>query len=118
MLQLEKNGICMTQDKRKAPRRASLNRCIVEKCFSENEVINSRSINYSERGCMLSMDYPMSPGDAITLEFDSDAEETKMYGRSVCLGMVRWCKPQDGSCCGFYGVGVELVSQTPRRRVY
>jgi hypothetical protein len=67
---------------------------------------------------MLEMDYPLSPGETIKIQFVPDAEETRLYGKSVCLGMVRWCALQDGSCGGFYGVGVELANQAPRRYNY
>ncbi len=99
------------RDKRVSPRRASLSRCTVEKCFSNNGAIPSRLINYSASGLMLEMDYSLSPGDAIKVQFASDADETRVFGKSCCLAMVRWCKPQDGSCGGFYGVGVELTLQ-------
>jgi len=105
-------------DSRKSPRRASLTRCTVEKCFSQDGKIPSRTINFSATGFMLEMDYPLSPGETIKVQFAPDAEETGLYGKSLCLGMVRWCAPQNGSCCGFYGVGVELASQAPRRYNY
>jgi len=105
-------------DSRKSPRRASLTRCTVEKCFSQEGAIPSRTVNFSATGFMLELDYPLSPGDAIKIQFASDAEESGLYGTCCCLGMVRWCKAQDGSCGGFYGVGVELARQTPRRYVY
>jgi hypothetical protein len=111
MLQLDKNGLYILQDKRRSPRRASLNRCVVERCFSKNEKIPSRSVNFSETGFMLGMDYPVKLGDVIKVQFSKDADETQMYGKSVCVGIVRWCKPQDGSCCGLYGVGVELANR-------
>jgi hypothetical protein len=91
---------------------------MVEKCFSQECGIASRTVNYSATGFMLEMDYPLSPGDAIKVQFESDAEETGLYGKNLCLGMVRWCRTQEGSCGGFYGVGVELANQTPRRYVY
>jgi len=118
MLQLDKIGSHSVQDKRRSPRRASLTRCVVEKCFSRNGEIPSRSVNFSATGFMLEMDYPLSPGDAIKVQFASGADEVLAFGKSCCLGMVRWCKPQDGSCGGFYGVGVELLNQAPRRRTY
>ncbi len=118
MLQLEKNGYYAVQNKRKSLRKASLTPCVVEKCFFESGKIYSRSINYSDNGCMLEMDYPLSPGDAIKIYFTPDADETKVFGKNLCLATVRWCKTQDGSSGGFYGVGVEVLSQTPRRRAY
>jgi len=119
MLQLEKNGHYAVQNKRKSLRKASLTPCLVEKCFSSSDKIYSRSINYSDNGCMLEMDYSLSPGDAIKICFAPDADESKMFGKNICVGTVRWCKPQDGCSGGFYGVGVQvLLSQTPRRRVY
>ena len=90
----------------------------MEKCFSQDGTIPSRSINFSDTGLMLEMDYPLNPGDAIKVQFSPDAEETRALGKNLCLGTVRWCKTQDGSCGGFYGVGVEMVSQAPRRYVY
>lgn len=105
-------------DSRRSPRRASLARCTVEKCFSRSGQIPSRTVNFSATGFMLELDYPLSPGDAIKVQFAPDAEETGFYGRSCCLGKVRWCRTQDGSCCGFYGVGVELAREAPGRQVY
>ena len=115
MLHLENTGYSRVEEKRISRRRASLTRCTVEKCFFGNEAMPSRLINYSDSGLMLEMDYPLSPGDAIKVQFDSDAEETRVFGKNFCLAMVRWCKTQEGSCGGFYGVGVELARQMPRR---
>jgi hypothetical protein len=117
MFHLEKNGFSRTRDKRISPRRASLTRCTVAKCFSDCDVIPSRLINYSDSGLMLEMDYPLFPGDAIKVQFAPDADETRLFGKDCCLALVRWCKAQDGSCCGLYGVGVELARQAPRRYV-
>ena len=78
----------------------------------------SKLINYSESGLMLEMDYPLNPGDAIKVQFAPGADEARMFGKDCCLAMVRWCKPQDGSCSGFYGVGVELARQASRKSVY
>lgn len=105
-------------DSRRSPRRASLTRCTVEKCFSQDSAIPSRTVNVSATGLMLEMDYPLSPGDAIKIQFAPDAEEASFYRTNCCLGTVRWCEAQDGSCCGFYGVGVELASQVSRRYGY
>lgn len=88
---------------------------MVEKCFSRQAQIPSRAVNYSAAGFMLEMDYPLSPGDAIKILFAPDVDEAQVLGKCLCLGIVRWCACQDGSCGGFYGVGVELASQTPRR---
>ena len=101
-------------DSRRSPRRASLTRCTVEKCFSENGEIPSRTVNFSATGLMLELDYPLSPGDGIKVFFAPDAEEASLYGTCCCLGMVRWCRTQDGSCGGFYGVGVEFANQAAR----
>jgi hypothetical protein len=105
-------------DSRRSPRRASLARCTVEKCFPRYGQIPSRAVNFNATGFMLELDYPLSPGDAIKVQFAPDAEETALYCTSCCLGMVRWCRTQDGSCCGFYGVGVEFTNQTARRYCY
>jgi hypothetical protein len=118
MLQLDKISSYKAQDKRRSPRKASLIQCVVEKCFSRNGKITARTLNSSATGFMLEMDYPLSPGDAIKIQFASDADEVRAFGKSCCLGMVRWCKPQEGSCGGFYGVGVELANQAPRRQAY
>lgn len=91
---------------------------MVEKCFSQESGIPSRTVNFSDTGFMLELDYPLAAGDAIKIQFSPEAEETRLYGKSSCLGMVRWCRAQDGSCGGFYGAGVELVSQAPRRHGY
>ena len=118
MLQLDKSGSHKAQDKRISPRRASLTLCVVEKCFSKNGEIPSRSVNFSATGFMLKMVYPCPLG----MPSRSSSPRTPMRrarsARAACLGMVRWCKPQDGSCGGFYGVGVELASQAPRRYTY
>ena len=88
---------------------------MVEKCFSRQGQIPSRAVNYSAAGFMLEMDYPLSPGDAIKILFAPDVGEARELGRCLCLGTVRWCACQDGSCGGFYGVGVELARQSRGR---
>lgn len=117
MFHFDKSGSPEMKEKRASRRRASLTRCTVEKCFFSNEAMPSRLINYSDSGLMLEMDYLLSPGDAIKIQFDSNAEETRVFGKNFCLAMVRWCKTKDGSCGGFYGVGVELARQVSRRYV-
>lgn len=117
MFHLKTHWFSKARDKRMSPRRASLSRCTVEKCFSSNAAIPSRLMNYSDSGLMLEMDYPLSPGDAIKIQFASDADETRLFGKTCCLAMVRWCKHKVGIYGGFYGVGVELARQAPRKSV-
>ena len=103
------------QEKRKSPRKASLTRCVVDRLFSHDEPVPSRVINYSDHGLMIELDYPLPPGDAVAVQFPVDATEVSVYGGSTCIGMVRWCAPQDGLFDAMYGVGVELANRCSKR---
>ena len=97
------------QDKRKSPRKASLTRCTVDCLFLKDNNLDSRVVNYSDDGLMLELDHPLKPGDAIKIHFSTDTQECIEYGKDCCIGMVRWCAPQNGSYSAIYGVGVELA---------
>jgi hypothetical protein len=66
---------------------------------------------------MLEQDYPLRPGDALTVLFEPDAPEVSILGSSTCIGMVRWCVQQDGNVGALYDVGVELASRFAQRTV-
>lgn len=96
-------------EKRRSQRRASLTRCRVDRLFSREKPFAARVINFSENGLMLEQDYPLRPGDPLTVLFEPDAPEVPILGSSTCIGMVRWCVQQEGNVGALYGVGVELA---------
>ena len=107
----------MVLEKRKSSRKASLTRCSVDRLFTHGNPVPSRVINYSANGLMLELDYPLPPGDALAVMFESDAEEVAEFGCTRCIGMVRWCAPQQGEFGGMYGVGMELASRYTRKNI-
>jgi len=102
-------------DKRRSLRKVSLTKCTVERLFTNDDSLTSRVVNYSDNGLMLELDYYLQPGDAIKVRFPTDTPPAEEFPNASCIGMVRWCVRQEGSCCGMYGVGVELANQAPRR---
>ncbi len=66
---------------------------------------------------MLEQDYPLRPGDPLTVLFEPDAPEVSIFGSSTCIGMVRWCVQQVGNVGALYGVGVELANRFSHRTV-
>lgn len=104
------------QEKRRSPRKASLTRCSVDRLFSYDEPVPSRIINYSKNGLMIELDYSLPPGDALSVSFPPEAEETRVFGSSTFIGMVRWCAKQDGEFGALYGVGVEYANVFANRK--
>lgn len=99
---------------RKYPRRASLSQCKIGFMYQKKS-LDSRIINFSNKGLMLELDAPVKPGDAVKVKFSDDAQERVEFGKNYCIGRVRWCARQSGSYSGLYGVGVELVQDSPLR---
>jgi hypothetical protein len=64
---------------------------------------------------MIELDYPLPPGDALAVTFDPGTEEASVFGCTRCIGMVRWCAPQQGAFGGMYGIGMELASRYVRK---
>lgn len=96
---------------RKYLRRASLTQCKVGFMY-QNKSLDSRIINFSNKGLMLELDAPVKPGDAVKVHFSPDSQERVDFGKDYCIGRVRWCAPQKGSYSGLYGVGLELVQDS------
>ena len=98
-------------DKRKSPRKSILYTCMVKRIFLNEKLIRSRIVNYSDNGVMLESDVNFRVGDAITIYFSTELQREIKSFSDACVGLVRWCSPQDGLHGGFYGVGVELAVQ-------
>jgi hypothetical protein len=96
-------------DKRKSPRKASLEPCSIELYASVNGPFESRVINYSTGGLMIELDHPLAKGEPVKIRFRPDMENAQRLGETYCLGMVRWCAPQEGFYSGRYGVGLEMA---------
>lgn len=99
-------------EQRKSPRKATLSKCLIKHLFIKEPLLPSRIINYSVNGVMLETDRPYYPGDAINVYFSPEAKNETPFKADSCVGMVRWCAQQDGMFGGFYGVGVELATDT------
>lgn len=95
-------------EKRRSPRKAILSKCMVKRIFLKEQLFPSRIINYSINGLMLETDIKFRPGDALTIHFSPEIQKETSFFSDTCLGLVRWCTPQDGFFGGLYGVGVEL----------
>jgi hypothetical protein len=103
-------------DKRRFPRKASLERCSVELYASDRGPFPSRVVNYSDQGFMIEMDHPLTKGEPVKIRFRPGAENAQRLGENYCVGMVRWCAPQDGLFSSRYGVGLEMAHISARRK--
>lgn len=103
-------------DKRKSARRASLEPCSVELYASSKGPFASRVVNYSDRGLMIEMDHPLTRGEPVKILFRPGAENARRLGETYCVGMVRWCAPQEGLFSSRYGVGLEMAGASARRK--
>lgn len=106
-------GIVMI-NKRKSPRKASLERCRVELYSSAKGPFESRVVNYSDTGLMIEMDHPLTKGEPVKILFRPGDETARRIGENYCMGMVRWCAPQDGLYSSRYGVGLEMAQASAR----
>ncbi|PKN41007.1 MAG: hypothetical protein CVU60_13360 [Deltaproteobacteria bacterium HGW-Deltaproteobacteria-18] len=105
-------------NKRKSPRKASLEQCNVELYASARGPFPSRVVNYSDRGLMIEMDHPLTAGEPVKILFRPGAENAQRLGETYCVGMVRWCAPQDGLYSSRYGVGLEMAQASARKRSF
>ncbi len=105
-------------NKRKSPRKASLEQCSVELYASARGPFPSRVVNYSDRGLMIEMDHPLTQGEPVKIRFRPGAENAQRLGENYCVGMVRWCAPQEGLYSSRYGVGLEMAEASARRKSY
>ena len=103
-------------NKRKSPRKASLERCSIELYAAEKGPYESRVVNYSVCGLMIETDHPLTKGEPVKIRFRPETENAQRIGETYCVGMVRWCAPQEGLYSGMYGVGVEMASCAARDR--
>lgn len=97
------------EDKRQSPRKASLERCSIELFASSKGPFESRVVNFSTGGLMIEMDHPLINGEPVKIRFRPETENAQRIGETYCVGMVRWCAPQEGQYSGMYGVGVEMA---------
>lgn len=102
-------------DQRKFPRKASLEPCSIELYASANGPYYSRVVNFSAGGLLIEMDQPLTKGQPVKIRFRPETENAQRIGETYCMGMVRWCAPQQGLYSGRYGVGLEMAP-SPRRK--
>jgi hypothetical protein len=63
----------------------------------QKQGIDSRIINFSNKGLMMELDVPVMPGDAVKVQFSRNSQERVELGKDYIIGRVRWCAPQLGS---------------------
>jgi len=102
-------------DKRRSPRKASLERCSIALYASDGGPFESRVVNYSTNGLMIETDRPLTKGEPVKVRFRPGTENAQRIGETYCVGMVRWCAPQEGLYSGGYGVGLEMAPYRPRK---
>jgi hypothetical protein len=98
-------------DKRNFARLATLSPCLIKPVFTGESLAPLRIINHSRSGVMLELDTPLGLGDYVDIQFSPDALEATGFWMRRCVGLVRWCRCQDGNFGGRYGVGLELTSR-------
>jgi len=97
-------------DKRNFARLATLSPCLIKPVFNSAHYSPLRIINHSRSGVMLELDSPLALGDYVDIHFSPDALESTGFWMRRCIGLVRWCRGQDGNYGGRFGVGLELTS--------
>jgi hypothetical protein len=117
IIQSSSGGLVMI-NKRRSPRKASLERCSVELYASARGPFPSRVVNYSDTGLMIEMDHPLTKGEPVKIRFRPGAENAQRLGENYCVGMVRWCAPQEGLFSSRYGVGLEMAQASARRKSF
>lgn len=95
-------------EKRKAPRKASLEPCSIELYAADKGPLPSRVVNYSTGGLMIELDQPLTKGEPIKIRFRPELENAQRLGETYCVGMVRWCAAQEGLYSGMYGAGIQM----------
>ena len=98
-------------DKRNFARLATLSPCLIKQVFCREAYAPLRIINHSRSGVMLELDTPLGLGDFVDIHFSADALESTGFWMRRCVGLVRWCRSQDGNFGGRFGVGLELTSR-------
>ena len=98
-------------DKRNFARLATLSPCLIKPVFCRDAYAPLRIINHSRSGVMLELDTPLGLGDFVDIHFSADALESTGFWMRRCVGLVRWCRSQDGNFGGRFGVGLELTSR-------
>lgn len=98
-------------DKRNFARLATLSPCLIKPVFTRESFSSLRIINHSRSGVMLELDAPLTLGDYVDIHFSNDALEATGFWMRRCIGLVRWCRGQNGYFGGRYGVGLELTSR-------
>lgn len=103
-------------EKRRSPRKASLEPCSIElRASAAHGPFASRVVNYSAGGLMIETDHPLTRGEPVRIRFRPETENAQRMGETYCLGMVRWCAPQDGQFAGRFGVGLEMAPCSIRK---
>ncbi|KAF5046421.1 PilZ domain protein [anaerobic digester metagenome] len=95
-------------EKRSAPRKASLEPCSIELYADGKGPFPSRVVNYSTGGLMIELDHPLTKGEPVKIRFRPETDNAQRLGETYCIGMVRWCAPQEGRYSSRYGVGVQM----------
>lgn len=107
-----------SSEKRKYPRSASLKRCAVRSTAYDSPVM-ARIINENPYGLLLELDYPLPVEEVPIKIYPADEMrgiidyETSEY----LVGMVRWCRQEQGGWSGMYQAGIEIVFLKPRKDI-
>ena len=105
-------------EKRKSARVASLKRCAVRSTAFDTPVM-ARIINENPHGVLLELDYPLPVEEVpVKIYLADELRGTIDYETSDYLvGMVRWCRQEQGGWSGMFQAGVELVFLKPRKDI-
>jgi hypothetical protein len=105
-------------EKRKYPRSASLKRCGIRSTAFDAPVM-ARIINENPYGVLLELDFPL-PVEEVPIKIypaDEIRGSINYESQEYLVGMVRWCRQEQGGWSGMFQAGVELVSLKPRKDV-
>jgi hypothetical protein len=59
---------------------------------------------------MVELDTPLRLGEYVDIHFSKSARESTGRALLSCIGLVRWCRREDGLYGGRYSIGMELSS--------
>lgn len=95
-------------EKRRAPRKASLDRCLLYTLGADQISVEARMLNFSGTGLLIETDCPVEVGKRCRILLDEQSSTCMALGHEFLTGTVRWCAPQKGSVGGMFDVGMEI----------
>ena len=97
------------QEKRRWPRAACRERCIVQ-AYAESPTLRGAMIlNSSRQGFGIETDAPLQDGERVMIGIPDRAAGMSLPGVGRRVGRMRWCSPRPESSPRRYAAGIEIL---------